>query len=284
MKRDLTKIFIDEIYSKPPRKNYETNKIKYNHIDEIWGIDLADMIDYKISNDKGFRYIFIVIDDFSKYLWARPLKNKYSQTITNEFSNILTTSKRKTLKIESDRGAEFFSSIFQNFLRSKNIHHYSRFTDKGSSIAERVIRTVRNLLKKPVFERGKADWLSELPSAIKKYINTIHHSTKMTPIQASKKSNEAEVYSNLKDNREVRKPKYKLRQLVRTADIKRVFSKSDSTNYSYKLYRLTEIIHDTIPSYRIDYLPERYNENLLLPTKPSLEENNQVMKKLNLIQ
>ena len=45
MKRDLTKIFIDEIYSSPPRKNYPTNKIVHNHIDEIWSIDLADMID-----------------------------------------------------------------------------------------------------------------------------------------------------------------------------------------------------------------------------------------------
>ena len=106
----------------------------------------------------------------------------------------------------------------------------------------------------------------------------------MTPNQASKKSNEKLVYSNLKDNREVRKPKFKLGQLVRTADIKKVFSKGDSTNYSYKLYTITEVIHDTIPSYRIDYLPERYNENLLLPTKLTLEGNNQVMKKLNLIQ
>ena len=32
----------------------------------------------------------------------------------------------------------------------------------------------------------------------------------MTPIQASKKANEKEVYSNLKENREVRKPKNKL--------------------------------------------------------------------------
>ena len=77
---------------------------------------------------------------------------------------------------------------------------------------------------------------------------------------------------------------YKLGQVVRTADIKRVFSKGDSTNYSYKFYTITEVIHNTIPSYRIDYLPERYNENLLLPTKLSLEQNNQVMKELNLIQ
>ena len=284
IKKDLTKIFIDEIYRKAPKKNYETNKITCNHIDEIWSIDLADFSDYKISNNKGYRYIFIIIDNFSKYLWAIPLKNKYSQTITNEFSNIITISKRKPLKLESDRGSEFYNSIFQNFLKSKSIHHYSRYTDKGPSIAERVIRTIRNLLKKPVFEKGNADWLSELSSVVNKYNNTIHHSTKMKPIDASRKSNQKLVYNNLKDDREKQKPKYKLGQLVRTADIKKVFSKGDSTNYSYKLYTITEVIHDTIPSYRINYLPERYNENLLLPIRLSLEENNQVMKELNLIQ
>ena len=201
MRRDLTKIFTDEIYSKPPRKNYPTNKIIYNHIDEIWSIDLADKIDYKISNNKGFRYIFIIIDNYSKYLWAIPLKNKYSQTITNEFSKILTSSKRKPLKLESDRGTEFYNSIFQNFLKSKNSQHYSRYTDKGPSIAERVIRTIRDLLKKPVFLAGNADWLSELSSVVNKYNITIHNSFKVTPVQASKKVNERKVYSNLQDKR-----------------------------------------------------------------------------------
>ena len=115
IKKELTKIFIDEIYSKTPRKNYPTNKRVYNYVDEIWSIDLADFSDYKTSNNKGFRNIFIIIDNFSKFSWGIPLKNKYSQTITNEFSNILTKSKRKPLKIESDRGSEFYNSIFQNF-------------------------------------------------------------------------------------------------------------------------------------------------------------------------
>ena len=106
----------------------------------------------------------------------------------------------------------------------------------------------------------------------------------MTPNQASKKSNEKEVFSNLKKDREVQKPNFQLGQLVRTADIKRVFIKGDSTNCSYRLYTKTEIIHDTIPSYRIDYLPERYIEYVLLPTKLSLGQNNEVLKKLNLIQ
>ena len=106
----------------------------------------------------------------------------------------------------------------------------------------------------------------------------------MTLNQASKKVNEKAVFDNLRDDRQKQRSKFKLGELVRTADIKRVFSKGDSTNWSYKLYTITEVIHDTIPSYRIDYLSERYNENLLLPTKLTLEQNNQVMKELNLIQ
>ena len=182
------------------------------------------MIDYKISINKSYRYIFIIFDNFSKYLWAIPLKNKYSQTVTDEFSNNLLTSQRSPLKLESDRGKKWYNSIFQNFLKIKNIHHYSRFTDKGPSMAERVIRTIRNLLKKPVFLAGNADWLSELPSVIKKYNNTIHSSTKMTPNQASKKANEKLVYTNLHDKREKQTLKFNLAELVRTADMKRVFS------------------------------------------------------------
>ena len=189
------------------------------------------MIDNKISNNKGFIYMFVNIHNFPKYTWCIPPKNMNSQIVTNEFPNISTTSKRKPLKIESDRGTEFYNSIFQNFLKSKNIHLYSRFTDKGPSIAERVIRTVHNLLKKPVFEKGNADWLSEIPSVLKQYINTIHHSIKTTPVQASEKVKEKEDYSYLQDRRVKQQPKYKLGQLVQTADRKRVFSKGDSTGH-----------------------------------------------------
>ena len=129
-----------------------------------------------------------------------------------------------------------------------------------------------------MFLAGNADWLNKLSTVVNKYKNTIHHSIKMTPNQASKKANERTVYSNLQDRRIRQQPKFKLGQLVRTNEIKKVFSKGDSTNWSYKLYTITKIIQDTIPSYRIDYLPKRYNQkNLLLPTKLSLDENNQVM-------
>ena len=118
-KKDLIKKFIDEIYSSLPKTNFETNKLIHNHIDEIWSIDSADMVDYKNSNNKRFTYIFVTIDNFGKHLWVIPLRNKTSETITKRFSNILSTSRQSPLKLESDRGSDWYNSVFQNFLKIK---------------------------------------------------------------------------------------------------------------------------------------------------------------------
>ena len=67
IKKDLIRSFIDESYCKPTKKNYPTDKIKYNHLDEIWSIDLADMVDYKTSINKRFRYILVINDIFFNY-------------------------------------------------------------------------------------------------------------------------------------------------------------------------------------------------------------------------
>ena len=61
-----------------------------------------------------------------------------------------------------------------------------------------------------------------------------------------------------------------------------MFSKSDTTNWSYKLYKITEIVNDTIPSYKINNLPEKYNKSLLKKTDLTLKENDNVMKKLGI--
>ena len=114
------------------------------------------MSDYGISNFRGYRYILEDIDIFAKYTWCIPLKNKYAQTIKDEFANIVTTTKRKANKIESDRGREFYNNIFHTFFKFNKIHAYSRSSDKGPSISKKVNKSVRNFLKRPTFENGGA--------------------------------------------------------------------------------------------------------------------------------
>ena len=67
------------------------------------------------------------------------------------------------------------------------------------------------------------------------------------------------------------KPKLRVNNLVRSKDLKRTFWKGDTTNWSFILYKITEIINDTIPSYRIGNLPERYNEALLKKNRINIE-------------
>ena len=282
MSQKNIKIFINEIYSKPPKKYYLTNKTDVYFINDIWSLDILDLKDYGPENNRGYRYVLVTIDNFSKFGWTSPLKNKNAQTKKDSFENILTNSKRKPNLIETDRGKEFYNNIFQDFLNKNNIKLYSRNTSLGADFAERINRTIRDLLKKIVFEQGDAKWIDVLQTKTKQYNNRIHSSTKLTPIQSSLKKNEGYVYKNLLNKRKKVKPKFQINDLVRTADLKRTFSKGDTTNWSYKLDKITEIINDTIPTYHIDNLPERYNEALLKKTELTIKENNSVMKKLRL--
>ena len=73
----------------------------------------------------------------------------------------------------------------------------------------------------------------------------------MTPIQASLKKTKdmfTKIYNLLHERKNI-KPKFQVNNLVRTADSERSFSKGDTTNWSYNLYKITEVFNDTIPGY-----------------------------------
>ena len=193
--------FINEIYSEPPKKYYATNKTDVYHIDDIWSLDILDLKDYGPENNRGYRYVLVTIDNFSKYGWTMPLKNKNAQT-KDSFENILIRSKRSPNLIESDRGKEFYNNIFQDSLNKNNIKLYSRNSSYGAVFAERFNKSIRDLLKRPVFENGDGNWIDILSTITKQYNNRIHSSTKLSPKDASSKKNEGFVYKNLLDKRQ----------------------------------------------------------------------------------
>ena len=195
------KLFINEIYSKPPKKYYATNETDVYHIGDIWSLDISDLKDYGPKNNRNYRYVLVIIDIFAKFGWTIPLRNKNAQTIKDSFENILINSKRKPNLIEIDRDKGFYNNIFQGFLNKNNIKIYSRNSSYGAVFAERFNRTIRDLLQKPVFEKGDCNWIGVLPTITKQYNNRKHSSTKFTPIQASLKKNEGFVYKNLIDKR-----------------------------------------------------------------------------------
>ena len=101
-------------------KNFIQPKLKDIRFNEVWCTELMDMAEYKNSKNKGFNVMFVIIDNFSKYTWCVSLKNKNDQTLTDEILNILTTSIRKAIEIENDRGPQVIKEEFQKIFRLKN--------------------------------------------------------------------------------------------------------------------------------------------------------------------
>ena len=86
----------DEVH-KPIIRKFNKRKAYSSCKDNIWGVDLADMQLLSKFN-KGIKYLLCVIDIFSKYAFAVPLKDKKGVSIVNAFQSILHKSGRKPNK------------------------------------------------------------------------------------------------------------------------------------------------------------------------------------------
>ena len=124
-----------------------------------------------------------------------PLKNKGSQTITNDFAG--TISNRHQKVIETDDRKEVINIVFS----SSNIHNikgYSRCTTKSATYAENSIEKSEIYLRNQSLKAGNANWVDELPPKSDNQKNTIHISTKRISVNASVKSTEMEYVTTLK--------------------------------------------------------------------------------------
>ena len=130
---------VKEIHS-PARRIFPRRKYTMHGISETLQMDLMEFQTYKQEN-KNYRYILVVIDVFSKYVYAEPLKDKTGLTTTKAMEKILKKVYRRTnrsiINIQSDLGTEFWNSTMKRLFEKHNINHYSSFSFLKSSIVER---------------------------------------------------------------------------------------------------------------------------------------------------
>ena len=81
-----TNTLADELH-KPVRTNFPKRYVFVRNVDDIWGADLIDMRALSKAND-DFKYVVMVIDVFSKYGWAVPIKYKTGEEVRNALESI----------------------------------------------------------------------------------------------------------------------------------------------------------------------------------------------------
>ena len=60
--------------------------------------------------NKGFRFLWCVIDIYSKYVWVIPLKDKKGTTITNAFQKIWKKSNKNQTKYDLIKALNFLTA------------------------------------------------------------------------------------------------------------------------------------------------------------------------------
>ena len=265
---------------KDRRWRFPRNKVIALFKDEQWQADLAEMVPYATQNN-GYRYILVVIDIFTKYAWAAPLKRKDPESVREGFKQIFK-EKRIPCKLQTDRGKEFDNNIMKSFYKKHNIIYFTS-TNKTykCSVVERLNRTLKGRMYRYFTSIGKRRWIDKLQDFVGSYNNSHHRSIKMTPAEASEADN-AQVFQNLygvesindlrKRDKDTRKKQKTIPKgaLVRVAYDREAFDKGYFTTFTDSVGKVYKVSQQGIPMYFLkDYIgetiPRRFYRQELQP-------------------
>lgn len=234
----------DELH-KQARRNFPTRNVELKGIHDLYQADLVEMIPYSKLN-RGYKYMLTVINCFSKFAFAIPLKSKTSNEIVRALTPILRSNKMKHL--QTDKGKEFYNLPVRQLLDQYNINHYSTHSNKKASIIERFNRTLKNHMWKWFTANGKYTWINILPDLIKKYNNTVHRTINMKPVDVNI-HNEKQVLIQINKNRlpvKTKPAKFKIGDRVRISKFKKVFTKGYLPNWTNEVFTVHSI-QPTVP-------------------------------------
>jgi len=233
---------------KPSRKNYIRRIVNVYGKNDLWQADLVEMIPYAKHN-KNFKYILCVIDCFTKFVWALPVKSKTAVEISNAMAKILIHRSPKLLQL--DNGKEFYNKVFDALMTKYGIKKYSTFSTTKACIVERFNRTLKTNMFREFTAQGSREWVSILPMLIENYNNSSHRTIGITPAQADE--NPLLVVLK-KRNISNKKLKYKVNDSVRISTHKGIFTKGYLANWSTEVFTIDKINKTSPPTYQLrDY-------------------------------
>lgn len=218
----------------------------YSHFKRYqWQMDLVDIQALSPYND-GIRYIFTAIDTFTRFAFARLLKDKTGPTVLNEFKSILSEAQSKPHTLLIDGGAEFRNKLFEKFCLEQGIKLYSPDTSTHGAYIERFNRTLQSIIYKYMTENETNRFIDKFQDFISTYNNRKHRMIGFTPKQAEENDN-IHIDIQLKQSKyhnsiQPKKVNFNVGDQVRISKIKGKFARgyNEQTNQEiFKIYRIS---------------------------------------------
>lgn len=229
------------------RRNFPRRFVELKGINDLYQSDLVDMSGFSRQNC-GYKYIMTIINCFTKFGIAVPLKTKSGNEIAKALEPILLKHPMK--HFQTDQGTEFFNVNVTSLLKKYNINHYHTFSDKKASIVERFNRTIKSKMWRMFSEQGSYRWIDLLDELILKYNNTIHRTIGIKPIEVTKQ-NEIDILSKIinRHKKYTLKRKFKVGDRVRISRKQSEFSKGYWPRWSNEVFTIWRVQNTTPTTY-----------------------------------
>jgi transposase InsO family protein len=240
----LVKIPAYALHQPARRKKFVRRQVLVDRPGRILGMDLVDLGRHRSKNNLRQKYILIVIDLFSRFVWLESTSAKSGPKVTAALEKILKRCGCRPEKIHSDFGKEFYNSQMTAMLRKRGIELYSTTTGVKVSIAERAIRTLFGIISRYLTENKTNRFVDKLRYFEKLINNSYHRSIGMSPSQVTEETRKA-VYERLYERRvppPYKKPKFVVGDSVLAVKSKGVFDKGYTANYQSEPYRIIQVL------------------------------------------
>lgn len=154
--------------------------------DERWQIDLMKIENLTSNIDKPFKYLLLIIDVFTRFLFAVPLYDKSRKEVTEGLELIFLTTGKIPYSITSDAGLEFNNDNVRSLCKKYKINQFFSVPKiTHASIVERVILSLRIKIGKMMTQLKNENIMNIIEYAVNSYNNSIHSSLGMTPAEAN---------------------------------------------------------------------------------------------------
>lgn len=197
-----------------------------------------DILIYSTYEYKGWKYMFVLIDIYSRYAQVRAMKSRTMKTWMEAFEDCLKKNQQLLNKEEYPRfinsDNEFAKSTMQEYCKKHNIQLRLSEPEEinKNAIVERFNRTLREKIHKYRFTSGDINWPSYLQQIVEGYNTTLHSTTKQTPY---------EVFTGQKASEQIihiSTPPLDVGHAVRIIKKKKVFDKGDINRLSTQVYTI----------------------------------------------
>ena len=230
------------------KKNFPRRRVIARFPFEIF---MGDLIEYQsyFRVNKGYRYILLLIDCFTKMVYVAPIKRKNKNDTAQAFEKIFSNFDEFPVNLVTDNGKEFFNSAVQSVFTSYGINHYKIKSKMKASIAERAIQTIKNRLQKYFYNMKRRTWIDILDQVVKNYNNTPHRTTGLPPVEVTNDNRRA-VYKKMYPYKDLTVIcRLKIGDKVRIIRDKNLFEKGYTRKWSEEIY----VIHSVRQSNAVCY-------------------------------